>query len=81
MHYSTAQSQVKQLGLTISLQHAFFAHVIFLTQHVDSPTLTHNKTTMSSIELFDNQSDDSLCAVPTIQLVTSVYRCHLNESN
>ena len=29
------------------------------THHVESPTLTH-KTTMSSIELFDDQSDDSL---------------------
>ena len=30
------------------------------THHVESPTLTHKKTTMSSIEIFDNQSDDRL---------------------
>ena len=35
---------------TLSLWQAFFAHLIFSTHHVDSPTLTHNKVTMSSIE-------------------------------
>ena len=30
------------------------------THHVNSPSLTYNKTTVSSIELFDNQSDDGL---------------------
>ena len=46
--------------LNPSLENIIFAHVIFLTHHVKSPTLTHKNTAMSSIELFDNQSDDSL---------------------
>ena len=40
------------------MQHAFFAHVMFWRHHVESPTLTHKKKNMSTIDLFNNQSDD-----------------------